>query len=350
MGKFGTIEGSPAKKARIGAGDVSQRCVPRASELNNLSLGGPSSSAPLGDHAIHAFVCKYADNGNVYSQWLASGPLYVINVHCEARPSPLLYMKKMIAGLAEMKAQESGEDEDEKSGGIPRTFDDLARELQSMYNFCGKQTVDDDGVGFVPNRSAFYVSNVKHFLMYFDELMYWRSSHVNEEEGLSQLEWSPKIIVHKGPGIDFDITAADEAKCVFETKNFDKVQDIVFAVPPPTYPSRLCIIYLELIKPTMVHIQIGGNTKPFQSQFVALKIKGQTFKANPGDQYGEYYRIIKHVEVETELKPQLRLLIGPQGLCGSPVVIRLHETQEDIALLRTNLDIVEEFPNVKLDL
>ena len=350
MGKFTMSEGSPAKKSRISVGDSPSKGVPRPSELNNLSLGSPSSNAPLGDHAIHAFVCKYADNGNLYSQWFATGSLYVVNLQCEARPSPLLYMKKMVAGLAEMRASMSADEEDDKGSVMPGTFEDLSREMQTTYNFCGKQTVDDDEVGYVQNRSAFYVSDVKAFLMYFDELMYWRSSHVNEEEGLSKLEWSPKIIVHKGPGIDFEITPDDEAKCVFETKSFDKVHDIIFQVPPPTYPSRLCIIYLELINPNIVHIQIGGNTKPYQQHFVALKIKGQSVKSDPGDLYGEYFRIIKHVDVNTELKTQLQSLLGPKGLCGSPVVIRLHETTEDITLLRTNLEIVQEFPNVKLDL
>ena len=348
MGKFIISEDSPAKKSRTSAFDSPKKKMPRPSEMNNLSMGSSSSVAALGDNAMHAYVCKYADNGALYSQWHASSPLYVVNLQCDVRPSPLLYMKKMVAGFAEMRANMPAEEED-KSNLVPYSLEDLCREMQATYNFTGKQTSDEDDVGFTLNRSAFYVSHVKAFLMYFDELLHWRSTYVNEEEGLSALTWSPKVIVHLGPGIDFEIAEEDGVKCEFEHEQFDKVHDVIFQVPPPTYPHRVCIMYFEMVNDNIVHIQIGGNTKPYLSNFVALKIKGQTHKPNPNDAYGEYFRIIKHVDIAKDLKTQLRVLFGSQGLCGSPVVIRLHETTGDITLLRTNLEVVAEFSNVKID-
>ena len=124
--------------------------VPRPSQLNNLSVASPPSTLALGDDALHMFIVKYADNGSFYSQWHAATALYMINMQCNARPSPLLFMKNMIANFAQMRAAQPAEEED-KSNLVPYTLEDLSKEMQATYTFTSKQTVDEDEVGFAIN-------------------------------------------------------------------------------------------------------------------------------------------------------------------------------------------------------
>ena len=349
MGKFIMLKKPSPKKITNGIHKSAAKSVPRPSQLQNLSLDSSSANIFHGKDAIHAFVCKYASNGKLYSQWHASGPLYVVNLQCDMRPSPLLFMKRMITAFAQVQENVGVKESEKESTRRPSTFEDMARELKATYNYCGRQTIDEDDVGFVVSRSAFYVSNVKTFFLYFDELMHWRSTYVDEKENLYKLDWIPKIIMHVESRIDIEISKADGLKCILEKIKFDTVQDIIFQVPPPTNPPRICVIYLDMVDDKIVHIRIGGNTKPYQQQLASLKIHGMITKQSPNDFNGNVSTVIKNVSISFQLKHILFTLMGPKGLCGSPVVIRLSPTSENISLLRRNVSMLFQFQNVRID-
>ena len=77
----------------------------------------------------------------------------------------------------------------------------------------------------------------------------------------------------------------------------NKIKAKVFNVPPPTFPGRIVIFYIELTSPTSAHFWFGGNTLPFKQGFESMSISGRTQKTDPTDTYGEYYRSIEHVDI-----------------------------------------------------
>ena len=134
----------------------------------------------------------------------------------------------------------------------------MVRELKATYNYSVSQTIDEDDMGFVVSRSALYVSNVKTFFLYFDELMHWCSTYLNEKENLYKLVLILKKIMH----VEWRIDIIFKNKCTqvyFRNNNFDTVQNMI------------------------LQVRIGGNTKPYPQQLASIKIHGVITKQSSND-------------------------------------------------------------------
>ena len=99
------------------------------------------------------------------------------------------------------------------------------------------------------------------------------------------------------------------------------------------------------------HIVFGGNTKPFQHGFVALKINGQSHKAQADDQYAEYFRVIFELNITNndECLAYLEKVFGASCLCSSPVVIRKKQTTHVMKKLSEVLDAIAKWQNVRVE-
>ena len=148
------------------------------------------------------------------------------------------------------------------------------------------------------NRSAFYISqaevgkdseeptNLKDFFMHLDSALAWRASYSDEE--VDELPSKPKIKIFLEPelGFELEFKEEDEMECEMEVVSGSELTDAianvsVFDVPPPTYPLRIVLAVFELKSENVVDLFFYGNVVPFQSGFQKMKIKGQSFKADP---------------------------------------------------------------------
>ena len=96
---------------------------------------------------------------------------------------------------------------------------------------------------------------------------------------------------------------------------------------------------------------LGGNTNPFQTAFVKAGVAGTTGKQRDSDTYGEYYRVVKDLQLHPPV-PCTEYLkkLFEDWLCGSPVVLRMKSTDH----AKTALEIaIEPFrtasTNVRVD-
>ena len=101
----------------------------------------------------------------------------------------------------------------------------------------------------------------------------------------------------------------------------------VFALSPLTSPARIVTCNFELVSDTIAHVVFGGNTKPFQTEFVKAGVDGKSVKLNPDDQYGEYYRVIKDMNLAKPKEVVAELTtVFDDVLHGSPVILRVKKT------------------------
>ena len=133
-------------------------------------------------------------------------------------------------------------------------------------------------------------------------------------------------------------------KCEIEVVKETSAMMSVFDLPPPHLPARIVVLTFELVKPDKVHLIFSGNTKPFQANFVRRGIKGTSVKVYPDDTYGEYFRVLEHLEIKDEAKAVATLKdLLYNCLLESPVSLRCQDTKHD----RENLEqVVAHFTNV----
>ena len=181
--------------------------------------------------------------------------------------------------------------------------------------------------------------------MYFDDLMAWRKDFHDDE--FEKIIGKIKIVIHMLDSstldLKFDIDE-DELKCEIEVVKEKSAMMSVFDLPPPHFPPRIVVLTFELVNPDKVHLIFSGNTKPFQANFVKRNIKGTSLKAKPEDTYGEYLRVLEHLDIKDEAKAVATLKdLLDKCLLESPVSLRCQDTKLD----RENLEqVVAHFTNV----
>ena len=116
----------------------------------------------------------------------------------------------------------------------------------------------------------------------------------------------------------------------------EKPADVsVLQAMPPCYPNRVVVATFEVTSSSHTHIIFSGNTKPFQSFFVAEGIAGKSVKLNPQDAYGEYFRIVHNVDFKSAEKMKwLEEVFLDRVLKRSPVVLRMKTHSFDDAPLK----------------
>ena len=148
----------------------------------------------------------------------------------------------------------------------------------------GKKSHDEDGVGYVENRSGLYVSGyasaVKNILMFLDDVWHFRLSY--HDDVLDALAQLPELEVYTPADLPLSIDKdTDATHCVFQVYKGQDCGMSVLQVPPPVFPSRIVVLTVEPVTPEIVHFVCSGNTKPFQQEFVKA-----TYKLGSADKKG----------------------------------------------------------------
>ena len=205
--------------------------------------------------------------------------------------------------------------------------------------------------------SGWYVaaSKLKDFLMYYDDLIAFRSTYTDET--FERLRQIPKIIVHMSNELSLDLVVdKDEDALACEIVVVKEgagagvaMQGSVFALPPPTFPLRIVILEIEMLSKATAHLIFGGNTRPFQSDFVRCGIKGRSVKASPGDAYGEYFRVLENVDFGKRSEFVLKVKeLHDDILKQSPMVIRIQDTDVDKTEVLAALSHADEVANIRV--
>ena len=196
---------------------------------------------------------------------------------------------------------------------------------------------------------------MKAFLMYFDDLMYFRTTHSDTE--FDALESDLKIVLRLPAGLPdrFQLDAReDELLCAWSVET--QVSGASWPVrvfdlppPPPTYPPRFILMTLELTAANKMHVIFGGNTKPFQAEFTTQEIKLKVQKIT-GVAYAEYYRVMENVQIDPgatscveKLQQVLEII-----LYGSPVIVQLNDKKHDTELAQQVNAEIKKLPNVEV--
>ena len=89
----------------------------------------------------------------------------------------------------------------------------------------------------------------------------------------------------------------------------------------------------------------SGNTKPFQRNFIQRNIKGTVVKLEATDIYGEYFRVLEHLNLGDTTAGVTGLKdIFEECLENSPIVVRAKETKHDMENLK---EILGNFKNIE---
>ena len=333
--------------------------VPDVASMTALRVGGGSGKkVAMISEDVSVKGMAYADDEVVYDGELyGSGPLCVLQMGCSAAPNPLFMFLKMLdiftAITKENKDDAEGSVEEVEMMGQKRKIGELGA-LNASYQFVSKRTEDQDNVGWVLNRSGFYVpgrvEKVKDVLMYLDEVLAWRAGF--SDETFTALAGVPKIVVYAPKELGLAIDAdEDEVKCSFELKDASESAMTVFDMPPPVYPARLVVLTFQVVNAETAHCVFGGNTKPFQEGFIRMQIPGQVFRDDPNDRFGQYYRTLKDMKVANvkECLDTLGEIYGEKCLKHSPMIVRKKESKIESVGLRQILAQMDTWENVRVE-
>ena len=320
-----------------------KRMVPDVASMGALLSGGTAQKRIEDDGSLEIRIRQYCSNGSVYSHVYSKDMLYLMQFVSTSKPSPLYQFRQMVALYGATQNKD-----------VPQSLEDIQRTFRATYVWTAANLEDVDEVGFQKRRQGMYISggaaNIKEFLMYFDDLLFWRSTH--DDEVFDPLEKVPDVKVQVEPGFALALSQeADELRCQFEVTEVADDATSVFDLPPPTYPLRIVVMTFEMVGTHEAHIIFSGNTKPFQSGFIDKKIKGSSVKQNPSDVYGEYFRVLPNQSLKADAgtAAEVRKILGPAVLCSSPVVVRMKPSQHNTQALQEFLRLLANSPNVKVD-
>ena len=150
--------------------------------------------------------------------------------------------------------------------------------------------------------------------------------------------------------LEFD-PEEDELQCSFKIVKEDHAFMSVFDLPPPVFPARIVVVTFELLSPAKAHVVFSGNTKPFQRNFIQRNIRGTVVKLDVTDIYGEYFRVLEHVNLEdttagiTVLKDMFE-----ECLENSPIIVRAKETKHDTENLKDIMRNFKDIEHIRIDI
>ena len=297
------------------------------------------------DSDIHVYLHNYMQKGSVYSPAFSKTIIAVL-MKTGSRPSPLYQLMKQV--------QLYGSSTEGLDQNAPKNMLEVESTYKTIHQYVGKRTTDVDNIGWVQNLVGWYVEEeyVKDFLMWFDDLMAHRVEY--EDAELPKIEGPLKIVVHMTSSGFTNLAIdgkKDETKCNFEVIKAESMATTVFQLPPPIFPARIVTCNFQLLSDTTTHVIFGGNTKPFQMEFVKEGIDGASVKTNPNDTYGEYFRVLKNFDVaNSEDAAQQLTTIFDDVLHGSPVVLRVKETPHGLKKLRDVFALLDtEKRHIRID-
>ena len=165
---MGKHKGEPQMKA--GKRSTSGGVVPSVASTSCSTSSLRSGNRAAGDGKVHVSVQRFCTRGCLYGENFDDGPLHVVQMMCSLSPNPLYQMKAAIlAYCAGMQG---------KVYNVPRNWEEFQSECSASLSFVGTATQDQDMIGYVRNRTGFYVSGgtkgVKNLLMLLDEVWKFR--------------------------------------------------------------------------------------------------------------------------------------------------------------------------------
>jgi hypothetical protein len=338
--------GSPKKKSKSAV-----TAVPSVASMGQLASAAGSLPSPICETGITIEIFRYCKCASAYSDAYGGEELTLVNMACSDRPNPLFFFSKAM--------EMYGASTQESSLPAPMTREEIENEYNVKMVFVSKKTagLDVDKVGWRKNGLGVYVWGgvpaVKNFLMHVDDVLDWRTTF--SDDMLEPLAALPKVTVHVPAHFALELSAVDdELKCNFEIKKELSEKLTVFDVPPPTFPSRIVILTFELLSDTTAHAIFSGNTKPFQTGFGKLKIRGTSVKLQPTDEYGEFFRVREpayNLSALTACTDELKMILGNGCLKSSPVIIRMNNaTKSDTSALFALTEALQECDNIRLEL
>ena len=340
---MGKRKGEPQMKPgkRTTAGGV----VPSVASMSCSSTSLRSSNKAAGDGKVHVAVLHFCTRGCLYGDMFDDGPLHVVQMMCSMSPNPLYQMKAAIlAYCAGMR---------DKENKLPENWDEFQDDYAATLAFVSKKTQDQDMVGYVRNRTGFYVSGgtrgVKNLLMLLDEVWKFRVNFSNDE--LEKLPVLLEVLI--SVPADFGMTIEkDEDQTHCDMMVEEKVDENmhVLHLPPPCFPARYVIMTVEPISDNEAHFVFSGNTQMFADGFTTLKWKLGSVPS-PGISYKAYFRIKANMDVADTSKAvqTLKDVFGNQCLCHSPVLVRCKPASAPTEKLKAVLAEVKDCENVFLE-
>ena len=317
---------SPSKKARGPE-------VPSVSAMTSTSSGG-GPKLRLIDESLHMGVYQYMQKGFLYSDTFKDGRLWVGQMATALMPSPLFQIMKLI--------KRYGDSEPDSEDPAPCDMDEVTTRYGASLQFVTRSTKDPDEIRWAKNRMGFYVDEpmIKDFLMYFDDLMAFRLRLDDEE--FDKMTGTLKIVIHVSDSSPikhkFD-KKEDELKCDFEVVEDSVAMMSVFDLPPPVFPARIVTLSFEMVSEQKAHLIFGGNTKPFQGGFAERKIELCSTKQDPADQYPEYFRVIKDMDLsQSQTCTQKLQEVFEACLKSSPIVLRMKPSKFDHTVVKKIVD------------
>jgi hypothetical protein len=336
----GAIGGPSPKKARHAE-------VPDVSEMGGLVSASGSVTRSNLDGSICMALFKYCSDGSVYDPAVFdTDDLVYLATTSGGQPNVLFMLKRVI--------ELHGEATKNTADPAPVNLDELEIKYNAKYQFVGKKTEDKDAVVWRKYGSGFFISGgpdaVKAFLMYYDDIIAWRCDY--SDETFEPIAEKPKIFLHVPADYPLELDPKeDELKCLFEIQKDAAPQLSVFDVPPPTFPHRIVVMTFQLVSSTVTNIIFSGNTKPFQTQFAGLGIKGKGMQVLPDDKFPEFFRCIEDRQLTKaeNLLNELKNILGAGCLKSSPVIVRIKPTKYDTANAKKIFEGLADCKNVRMD-
>ena len=302
------------------------------------------------DDRLYLSCFAFCSDGSVYDgQVFHEEVLVQIQMTCSAVPSPIYKMQELVQKYAQSTTATAGE------RPVPEDVAAIADRYHTQFTYVSKRTPDPDRVGLKRNRSGWYVSqrNLKGFLMYFDDLLFFRKTFVDDE--FDALDPDLHVVLRVPAQLRTHCVLdpkEDELLCTWstelETAETKWPVDVFDLCPPPgVYPPRFVLMTLELTSSDKMNVIFSGNTKPFQANFTEEGIKLKTQKTSAST-YAEYYRVLEHVRLQNDVTPCVENLadVFTKVLCGSPVVVQINNNKHDTELAQQVLQKLAALPNV----
>jgi hypothetical protein len=306
--------------------------VPRVSEMENAATSSKAEPEAPADDKLYIGVMKFASQGSQYGHGFDESHLLCVQMTCRNhQANPLYYLARMIPIFHASEVKNEGEpvtpggdDTDGKN-----RLDDFQETYRCQFAYVSKATKDDDKVGLVRNRCAFYVQpdHLKNLIMFFDDVWKFRLSY--SDQTFDMLPSLPHLMIKVEPGVEMTIDAdTDAMNCPFEITEGKHPHMSLLHVPPPVYPARHVVLTIEVVTEALAHLIFNGNTKPFQAGF---EKQGMTLKTMPQKPYPEYFRILRNFEVSNPISAcaALSKICGEEVFFDAPLVLRVMPSTVD---------------------
>ena len=194
--------------------------VPKVSEIENAATSSKGEPEAPADNKLYIGVMKFASQGSQYGHGFDESHLLCVQLTCRThQANPLYYLARIIRIFHESEVKNESEPVppggDDTDGN--NRLDDFQTTYRCQFAYVSKATKDDDRVGLVRNRCAFYVQpeHLKNLIMFLDDVWKFRISYSDHRFDI--LPSLPHLMIKVELGVEMTIDAdTDAMNCPFE--------------------------------------------------------------------------------------------------------------------------------------